>query len=267
MNKPIKAKGKIIKHEKNEVDTLLTLAIVEKVPVETLEKLIALQKDVKAELARDEFNKAMSKFQGECPVIEKAKQAMDGSKLLYKYAGLDTIVGQVRKYLTNNGLSYTMDVKAKKESVKVTCTAKHVAGHTEQSSFEIPLANKTGIMSAPQQVAATATFAKRYAFCDVFGIMTGSEDKEEMLQDPKSFQKDTIKEAKARLKRTKNIKELLSAWSDLPASAKKEPKIVEFKDEIKDGFDNQNAKNEEVEGRRLTEAEKKEIIKKEMEDK
>jgi len=31
-------------------------------------------------------------------------------------------------------------------------------------------------MSAPQVVAATITFRKRYAFCNAFGIMTGDED-------------------------------------------------------------------------------------------
>jgi hypothetical protein len=60
--------------------------------------------------------------------------------------------------------------------VKVTCIAKHKYGHTEPSSVEVPLGNKTDIMSQTQVVAAALTFAKRYAFCNAFGILTGDED-------------------------------------------------------------------------------------------
>jgi hypothetical protein len=40
----------------------------------------------------------------------------------------------------------------------------------------VPLGNKTQVMSDTQVTAAAGTFAKRYAFCNVFGIMTGDED-------------------------------------------------------------------------------------------
>ena len=36
-------------------------------------------------------------------------------------------------------------------------------------------------MSGPQKVAAAITFAKRYSFCDVFGIVVGGEDNDAQL--------------------------------------------------------------------------------------
>lgn len=207
----------IVVHEKEKgIMALLDRAVDKEVPVEALEKLIALHKDVKAELARDAFNEAMSAFQGDCPVIEKTKEARNGNRILYKFAGLDSIVNQVREHLTRNGLSYSMKVETKKDSVKVTCVAKHVAGHTEQSSFDIPLATKTGMMSAPQQFAATATFAKRYAFLDVFGIMTGDEDTDGA--EMKNFAMEKYEE---KINKAKTIKQLKAVWMSLPGTARK----------------------------------------------
>jgi hypothetical protein len=60
--------------------------------------------------------------------------------------------------------------------VKVFCRVVHKLGHEEVSEMEVPLGAKTAIMSQSQQVAAASTFAKRYAFLNAFGIMTGDED-------------------------------------------------------------------------------------------
>jgi hypothetical protein len=62
------------------------------------------------------------------------------------------------------------------KNVKATCMAKHKDGHSEPSSMEVPLGTKTAVMSDTQVVAAALTFAKRYAFCNVFGILTSDED-------------------------------------------------------------------------------------------
>src|SRR3990167_6037487 len=60
--------------------------------------------------------------------------------------------------------------------VKAFCRVVHTLGHEEVSEIEVPLGNKTDIMSQSQVVAAASTFAKRYAFLNAFGIMTGDED-------------------------------------------------------------------------------------------
>jgi len=49
--------------------------------------------------------------------------------------------------------------------------------------MEVPLGNKTSVMSQTQVVAAALTFAKRYAFCNAFGIMTGDDDNEKVISD------------------------------------------------------------------------------------
>lgn len=162
----------------NSVESFISQAISSNVPIETLERLLAMRTTVKAEQAKEAFDDAMAKFQGECPVIEKTKEGgkTKGGFVAYKYAPLESIVSQVKYDLQANGFSYAIQTETGENKVKVTCIAKHKLGHSEPTSVEVPLGTKTDIMSAPQVVASALTFAKRYAFCNAFGIMTGDED-------------------------------------------------------------------------------------------
>lgn len=160
----------------DSAEKLMVQAIDKQVPVETMEKLMAMRRELKAEWAKEEYNKAMAAFQAECPVIEKKKQAKDGTKVLYKYAPLDDMVAQTQKLIAKHGFSYTFRQQNDGSKVKVSCIVSHVSGHSEESVMETGLATKTGIMSGPQQIAATVTFNTRYAFKNAFGIMTGDED-------------------------------------------------------------------------------------------
>lgn len=165
------------KQETASVEQFITKAIETNVPVETLERLFELRKQVKAEQAKEAFDTAMSNFQGMCPIIEKTKQVKNASgALLYSYAPLEAIVSQAKDSIKSNGFSYAIQTETGENKVKVTCIVKHELGHSEPSSVEVPIGTKTNIMSAPQVVASALTFAKRYAFCNAFGILTGDED-------------------------------------------------------------------------------------------
>jgi hypothetical protein len=117
-------------------------------------------------------------------VIEKRKKVYDKNqdslpeekrKVRYKYAPTDDIVNQVREYIAKNGLSYTLNVKQDEKMLTVVCRVKHILGHFEDSEFSVPIGSEN-FMSDVQKYGARSTFAKRYAFCNAFGIMTGDED-------------------------------------------------------------------------------------------
>lgn len=158
------------------VDNFITQAIQSNASVETMERLFALHREAKADNAREAFVHAMATFQSQCPTIEKTKHVLgkDG-KVRYSYAPLDAVVAQVKDLLVNNGLAYTIDAEVTPESVKATCKITHTLGHSETSQFAVPV-DKEGYMSAPQKVASALTFAKRYAFVNSLGILTGDED-------------------------------------------------------------------------------------------
>lgn len=167
------------------IESLISQAIQNKVSVETVEKLLAMRRELKQEFAKEQFDKALAKFQGECPVIEKSKAGGKtySGEVAYYYAPLESIVSQVRHLIQENGFSYSVQTQTLGDKVKVTCIIKHQAGHSESSDIEVPLSSGTKVMSAPQVVASALTFAKRYAFCNAFGILTGDEDNDAQLSN------------------------------------------------------------------------------------
>lgn len=167
----------------NSADALIKQAIEKGTDVATMEKLLAMRKELKAEWSKEQFDKAMAKFQNDCPIIKKEKAGgkTNSGEVAYYYAPLESIVEQVKEKLNENGFSYSIQTKTDEKGVKVTCIAKHVSGHSESSDIEVPLGAGTRVMSAPQIVASALTFAKRYAFCNAFGILTGDDDNDGKL--------------------------------------------------------------------------------------
>lgn len=167
-----------VRNSEVSAESLIAQAIKNNTPVETMEKLLAMRRELKAEFAKEQFDQAMARFQGECPVIKKDKEGgkTNSGSVAYYYAPLDSIVTQTKEMIRQNGFSYAIQTQTFDSKVKVTCIVKHEAGHSESSDVEVPLGTKTQVMSASQVVASALTFAKRYAFCNAFGILTGDDD-------------------------------------------------------------------------------------------
>ena len=162
---------------KNSPEALISLAINKGVSVETLERLVALKEKVDANNAKKEYDRAMAQFQAKCPVIIKKKEVKEKDKttVRYKYAPLDSIVEQTKSIIAQYGLSYTIQTDSDKEFLTAICRVTHTAGHSEDFSFKVPIGNES-FMSDVQKYGARLTFAKRYAFCNAFGILTGDDD-------------------------------------------------------------------------------------------
>lgn len=145
---------------------------------EAIEKLVALYERLKAGQAKEAYVRALAEFQSRCPVITKTKEIKDKSgKVRYRYAPMDEIVKAVRDILHDCGLSYAIDAAFAVENklMSATCTITHELGHRETSTFMAPI-DPDSYMSAPQKYASALTYAKRYAFCNALGILTGDED-------------------------------------------------------------------------------------------
>lgn len=176
------------------IDKLIAQALDKQVPVESLERLLAMREKYMAEQALKAFNQAMTEFQHECPIIKKTKGvSTDAGILAYRYAPIDSIVSQVRSLIYKYGFSYHISTDVVNGNVIVHCTVKHVLGHSEITPYgPIPLGQQTRVMNDSQVVSAAFTYAKRYAFCNAFGIMTGDEDTDGRYVKPAMITEDTI---------------------------------------------------------------------------
>jgi len=158
-------------------ETLILKAVESNVPVETLERLLAMRAELKAEQAKEAFYAALSQFQSKCPVIQKTREVKDrNGAVRYRYASLDDIVKQVAPILQDCGLSYTIDTKTKAQGfVSVILEIHHVLGYSKLSEFDIPI-EESAFMNDAQKTGSALTYAKRYAFQNAFGILTGDQD-------------------------------------------------------------------------------------------
>jgi hypothetical protein len=176
----------VMKTEKTEVinqnnnamvnpELLLMTAIEKGLPIETIEKLLQLRTQLKNEWAKEQFENAMTKFQGECPIIQKIKEGgkTNSGDVAYYYAPIEELVLQTKDLILKNGFNYDFQPETLENKVRVTCNVNHISGYTKSKSVEFPLSTKTNVMSAPQVIAATMTFAMRYVFRFSFGIATG----------------------------------------------------------------------------------------------
>ncbi|MHB8674644.1 MAG: ERF family protein [Candidatus Limnocylindrales bacterium] len=209
-------------------EQLISQAIMQKVDVATMEKLLAMRRELKAEKAKEEYDRAMAKFQSECPTIAKTKPGgkTNSGQVVYYYAPIESIVAQVKNALQDNGFSYTTGMELKEGGVRVTVKVTHAAGHSEETSMEVPFGTKTNAMSESQVAAAATTFAKRYAFCNAFGILTGDEDTDAQPQGTGSHEQRNrpgasfYEKAADIVGRMVEEKSLNEAWKKIATSSK-----------------------------------------------
>lgn len=161
------------------IEGVLMRAVESGANIETLERLMTIRREIKAEQAQEAFYKSLSQFQADCPVIKKTKAVHSKGELRYRYAPLEVIMKTVSPLLQTHGLSVTMKASVQLEDTEaflsVSCEVHHIAGHTEISDFKLPI-DKDGYMNPAQKFGSASTYAKRYAFCNALGILTGDED-------------------------------------------------------------------------------------------
>lgn len=164
-----------------ELTALLELAVKQNVPVETIEKLVALHERVSDRAAAQEFALAVAAFQAECPPIAKRSTAeivtKSGGKYRYAYAELDEIARTVNPILSKHGLAYSWNSAVTEDSrrMKVLCRLRHVGGHSETATFELPIDNPSA-MSDQQKNGAALTFGRRQSLIAILGLTTADPD-------------------------------------------------------------------------------------------
>jgi hypothetical protein len=172
---------------------LLHFAIEKGTPVEQLERLVDLAERMEAKQAARAFHTALARFQDKVEPVFRAKTAevtmQAGGKFSYKYAELDDIVHAIKSPLHEEGLSYTWNTRVDKNMLTVDTVVRHVEGHSETTSFTLPIDNKSA-MSEQQKYGAALTFGQRRGLSAALGLVTTSEDPDSPKLDPTPISDD-----------------------------------------------------------------------------
>jgi ERF superfamily len=150
---------------------------------EKLRAILDVKKDWEADEARKAFNRAISDFQKNAPIVEKGDDANGKA-----YAAIDRIWRTVSPLLTQLGLSVTWQVSEIRDvqPLGLAChlegMLRHRDGHGEKLTFDIPvpdaITNRDGkpVQNKAQVVSSANTYARRYCLCAALGIVTGEDD-------------------------------------------------------------------------------------------
>jgi len=177
-----------VKHfqiESVNIQSLISRALESSSPIDVMERLMDMRRELRAEQARDSFYYNLSGFQSECPVIPKNKQVIMGGVVRYSYAPLEVIVSSVKDILNKYGFSYYIQTRYDTQNIVAICIVNHRDGHSISTELPAVLDLKAA-MNESQRVASALTYARRYAFCNAFGILTGDDDDDARASDPKN---------------------------------------------------------------------------------
>lgn len=159
--------------------TLERLATNPNVPVETIERLLAVQERVMGKQAEDEFNTAMSAAQSEMGRISTDATNPQTKSKYATYGKLDKVL---RPIYTSHGfaLSFGEADSPKADHVRVVCWVTHRGGHTRMYHRDMPVVT-TGIqgnamMTQTHGNASAQSYAQRYLLKGIFNVAIGDED-------------------------------------------------------------------------------------------
>lgn len=173
------------------VGVILNNAVRAGSSIETLERLVALHRQVKADEARQAFYAAMAAFKEECPQIPRRtpnnqfksvdRNGVSGPRM---YASLEDIGRVVIPIMSRHGLSHrwgeselfdrTVGDKTVR-MMRVSCIVSHVGGHEVPTPAEIQVDSNAGC-SEQQKYGSAFTYAQRYSLIQALGLTTCDED-------------------------------------------------------------------------------------------
>ena len=135
-----------------------------------------LQERYERREAEKAYNAAFAVFKAEAVRIIKGRKVTDGPLRGKEYAELHDVVDAVTPALSRHGLSTAWKLtKDEPQWLEITCTLKHIGGHSESVSMGGP-PDAGGAKNALQARASTKSYLERYTLKAICGVAEGGDD-------------------------------------------------------------------------------------------
>lgn len=160
----------------NSPAAMMMSALSQGVSPEQIGQMMDLQDRWERREAEKAYNAAFSAFKAEAVRIVKGKKVEDGPLKGKSYAELHGVVDAVTPALSRHGLSASWKLtRDDKDWIEVTCTLKHVGGHSESVSMGGP-PDAGGAKNAIQARASAISYLSRYTLKAICGVAEGGDD-------------------------------------------------------------------------------------------
>jgi hypothetical protein len=158
---------------------ILRFAVERGATIETIERLVKLKEREDEKRAKAAYAAAMQAAQGEMPQIFKdAKNPQTNSR----YARLESVNKSIVPVYTKHGFSLSFGTAdcPTPETIRVTCTIRHAAGHSEEHRCDVPL-DVLGAKGNPSKTrthgfGSSLSYGRRYLTLLIFNVSTGDDD-------------------------------------------------------------------------------------------
>jgi hypothetical protein len=127
------------------------------VDIDKMERLLEMQERVIARNARSAYAAAFADMQQDLPTI--AERGVGDKKM--KYALWEDINDAIKPVLAKYGFGISFKTGRTTERVTVTAILMHRAGHSEETTLELPV-DTSGSKNAVQAVGSSTSYGKRY---------------------------------------------------------------------------------------------------------
>jgi hypothetical protein len=206
---------------------MLQVAVAKGMSAETIKGFMDLQERWEKAEAVKAYNVAFAAFKTEAVSIFRNRKVTQGPLAGKSYAELHSVVDAVTPALSKHGLSASWKLtKDDKDWLEVTCTLKHILGHSESVSMGGP-PDDGGAKSKIQARASTMTFLERYTLKAVCGVSEQGDDNNGGR--PKADEPDAA--GKAALEKCGSLASLQETWKALSPAQRKT--LVAVKDECR----------------------------------
>lgn len=163
---------------------MMMAAMAQGASLEQVEKMMDLQDRWERKESEKAYNAAFAAFKAEAVRIIKGRKVTDGPLRGKEYAELHDVVDAVTPALSRHGLSTAWKLtRDEKDWLEVTCTLKHVGGHSESVSMGGP-PDAGGAKNALQARASTKSYLERYTLKAICGVAEGGDDSDGNTPEP-----------------------------------------------------------------------------------
>lgn len=172
-----KRNGNVAETEKpsnRSVTDMVAIAVKGGYDPALIEKMMDLQERHERNEAQKAYTMAMAAFKAAPPVIDK-DQHVKHSGAEYHHASLSNVTDKINRALSTHGLHASWTTPESEKGITVTCTIKHVLGHSESTSLTAP-ADNSGSKNAIQSMGSTITYLQRYTLLALTGLAAANGD-------------------------------------------------------------------------------------------
>jgi hypothetical protein len=166
----------------NDADTIIRLidklVAMPDLPVERIEKMLAIHERMREEQARRAFNSALAEAQKDLkPIVKDA----DNDQTKSKYASLTALDEIARPIYTQNGfsLTYTTEDGAPENEIRVVCYVSHIDGYERRYQLDMPADGKgpkgNAVMTRTHAAGSAVKYGRRYLLEMIFNLVTKKE--------------------------------------------------------------------------------------------